>query len=241
MKAIFFLLLTVLVISGFSSHAQSRDKKLNEFLILGTLNDYMGREFNPGDSTLFDRYYNPSEVIMIAKVDSLIKVTYPKKVYDGVEKTESTINSDFLAKRFNAFYDFSPSGMRTVWGMNILRGKLKDDIFHNEQEKLSFLAGAYLRFGNRCDSAYYLSLPNSDSKANLCNKLLKELGCRPLYHIQRNIPSGHYVFFHPTPKVLAYMKRYEQPHERYPRLVLYIQRMYKEAMLNESKQKPDTN
>lgn len=151
MKTIFFLLITALVIPGFHSHAQSRDKKLNEFLILGTLNDYMGRELNPEDSTLFDRYNYPSEVSMVATVDSLIKVTYPKKVYNLVQKTGSTIQSAFLAKRFNAFYDFSPGALSTVNGVKILRGELKDDIFHNEQEKLAFLAGVYLRFGNKCD------------------------------------------------------------------------------------------
>jgi hypothetical protein len=237
MKAIFFLLTTVLVVSGFYSHAQSQNKKLNEFLILGTLNDYMGRELNPEDSTLFDRYYYPSEVRMMTTVDSLIKVTYPKKIYDLVQKTGSTIQSDFLAKRFNVFYNFSPGALSTVNGVKILRGELKDDIFHNEQEKLAFLAGVYLRFGNTCDSAYYVSLPNAGSKAKICNKLLKELGCRPLYHILRNIPVGHYVFFHPTPKVLTYLKRYEQLQEKYPKgLRVYIQRMYNEVALNESKQ-----
>jgi hypothetical protein len=242
MKTIFFFLITVLVISGFYSRAQSQDKNLNEFLILGTLNDYMGRQFDPEDSTLLDRYYSPSEVIIISIVDSLIKVTYPKKIYDHVKKTQSTINSDFLAKRFNAFYDFSPSGLSTMGGMKVLEGRLKDNIFHNEQEKLAFLTGAYLRFGNTCDSAYYLSFPNGARKATICNKLLKELGCQPLYHIQRNIPVGHYVFFHPTRKVLAYLKQYEQPHKsNQGGLILYIQRLYNEAMLNESVRKQDNN
>lgn len=213
MKKIHFLLIVILLLSKLYVQAQGRNKRQNEFLILGTLNDYMGRTLDPREENLLDRYF-ASEGAMVLMVDSLIKTTYPRKVYNDVKKTKTTITSYFLAMQFNSFYNFKPRGSYTSPGhKEILTGTLKENIFKNEGEKLAFLAGVFLRYGSNSDSAYCISIANSVSKAKMCNKLLKEFGCQPHYNIRRNyIPVGHDVFFHPTSKVLTYLKRYEALH-----------------------------
>src|SRR5690606_18836552 len=118
------------------------------------------------------------------------------------------ISSVHLANRFNSFYDYSESGSYTPQGKTILTGKLKPDMMQTAQEKLTFLTGAYLRFGSFRDTAHCISIGNSLSKAQVCYALLKELGCEPYYNIRKNIPTVHEVFFHPTPIFKAYLEKY---------------------------------
>jgi len=229
MKTFCFLLITWLGQYNFQAYAQTENKSLNEFLILGTLNDYMGRRLDPEQENLLDRY-DPSEGVMKSIIDSLVRTTYPKKKYQEMEIGVNTISSDFLANRFNEFYNYNKSGSSTLDGREVLVGKLKDNIMQNEQEKLAFLAGAFLRFGSISDSAYCISVANSLSKAEVCNKLLNDLGCEPYYNIRRNIPNIHHVFFHPTQEVLAYLKKYEKLHKT----VEDSRKLFFQNMINES-------
>ena len=234
MKTFCFLLITWLGQYNFQAYAQTENKSLNEFLILGTLNDYMGRRLDPEQENLLDRY-DPSEGVMKSIIDSLVRTTYPKKKYQEMEIGVNTISSDFLANRFNEFYNYNKSGSSTLDGREVLVGKLKDNIMQNEQEKLAFLAGAFLRFGSISDSAYCISVANSLSKAEVCNKLLNDLGCEPYYNIRRNIPNIHHVFFHPTQEVLAYLKKYEKLHKT----VEDSRKLFFQNMINESIRKTE--
>ena len=194
----------------------------------------MGRRLDPEQENLLDRY-DPSEGVMKSIIDSLVRTTYPKKKYQEMEIGVNTISSDFLANRFNEFYNYNKSGSSTLDGREVLVGKLKDNIMQNEQEKLAFLAGAFLRFGGISDSAYCISVANSLSKAEVCNKLLNDLGCEPYYNIRRNIPNIHHVFFHPTQEVLAYLKKYEKLHKT----VEDSRKLFFQNMINESIRKTE--
>jgi hypothetical protein len=230
MKIIYVFFLTLLFQTNFYVFSQTEKKSLNEFLILGTLNDYMGRWLDPRQENLLDRY-DPSEGVMKSIIDSLVRTTYPQKKYKEMEIGVNTISSNFLANRFNEFYNYNRNGASTPDGREILVGKFKDNIIQNEQEKLAFLAGAFLRFGTIRDSVYCISISNSLSKAEVCNKLLKELGCKPSYNIWRDIrPNSHVVFFHPTQKVLAYLKKYENLHKT----IEDSRKLFFQNMLNES-------
>ena len=230
MKIIYVLFLTFLFHTNFYVFSQTEKKTLNEFLILGTLTDYMGRYLDPRQENLLDRY-DPSEGVMKSIIDSLVRTTYPQKIYQEMEIGVTTISSNFLATRFNGFYSFNISGASTPDGRDVLVGKLKDNIMQNEQEKLAFLAGAFLRFGTIRDSLYSISISNSLSKAEVCNKLLKELGCKPSYNILQNLrPTGHVVYFHPTQDVLAYLKKYEKMHKT----IEDSRKQFFQNMLNES-------
>jgi hypothetical protein len=237
MKTFCFLLIIWLGQYNFQAYAQTVNKSLNEFFILGTLKDYMGRDLDPRQEKLLDRY-DPSEGVMKSIIDSLVRTTYPKKKYQEMEIGVTTISSNFLATRFNGFYSFNRSGAFTPDGREVLVGKLKDNIMQNEQEKLAFLAGAFLRFGSINDSTYCIYIANSLSKAEVCNKLLKELGCRPSYNILRNlIPTGHVVYFHPTQKVMAYLKKYERLHKTVEdSRKLFIQNMINESIRKSKKE-----
>jgi hypothetical protein len=78
MKTFCFLLITWLGQYNFQPYAQTENKSLNEFFILGTLKDYMGRDLDPRQENLLDRY-DPSEGVMKSIIDSLVRTTYQKK------------------------------------------------------------------------------------------------------------------------------------------------------------------
>jgi hypothetical protein len=78
MKIIYVFFLTFLFQTNFYGFSQTEKKTLNEFLILGTLSDYMGRWLDPRQENLLDRY-DPSEGVMKSIIDSLVRTTYPKK------------------------------------------------------------------------------------------------------------------------------------------------------------------
>ena len=200
---------------------QNLTKIQREYFILGTLDDYMGRNADPRFAKMLDRYY-ANEGPLLTTIDSLLKIDYSESVYNVQRNIDTlgnpmsfSIYSDTLAKKYNSYYTFKPSGSFTVDAdpeldsKPILLGALKPDIFKTDSVKLAFLAGTYVRFGFENDTAYMLNMGNSLSKAKICYQLLKEFNCRPYYEIlKNNIPVMHHVYFHPSAQVAAYMQRY---------------------------------
>ncbi len=62
----------------------------------------------------------------------------------------------------------------------------KQYLFETDLQKISFITGVYSRYNNpeeTNDSLYSMKLADSDSKAQICIKLLKELGCTNMEYI----------------------------------------------------------
>jgi len=188
--------------------AQNPNSERDEYFILGTLDDYMGRLHDPRFKDRVDEYYH-YEKSLAMRVDSLLKKTYPlMPLRLNADKSRYDIYSADIAAVFDEYYDFVPSGSSTMAREPILRGTLKKDIFKNNDEKLAFLSGAYARYRQDVDTAYCIRIANSASKARVCYEILKELNCKASYQILAYIPTGHAVYFHPTPRVAAYLKKY---------------------------------
>lgn len=201
------------------SVSQNLDKRGREFFILGTLRDYMGRQQDPRDSSLFDRYYVGEDRLVMA-IDSILKCDYPSDIYHinkhiGRDSLATyQIFSSKLVKTVDAYYNFEQSGSSTVSDdpdlnhLPILTGRLKENIFKNDNDKLAFLAGVYVRFGRPNDTSFLISMGNSLSKTSVCLELLKEFNCKPSLTILYNIPTIFQVYFHPNEMVGAYLKNY---------------------------------
>ena len=211
------IFLAVLPFLNEFSYSQTLLHTKNELFILGTLSDYMGREIVPGMKGTLDRY-DQTEGPLVDALDSIIKKTYPGITYrvdrryiSSEEATNYQINSDSLEKLFNHYYNFQQSGIYTSPDSQpILVGRLKQNIFQDKNDKLAFLAGVYVRFGRADDTAFYIGIANSQSKAELCFELFKELNCKPTDRIMYgNIPVGHLVYFHPNAEVKAYLLHYQ--------------------------------
>ncbi len=183
-----------------------------EYFILGTINDYMGRYVRPlRDNADVDMYF-PYEKPLATAICSMIKKNYPQTDFylntstNKQGQTHYSISSPTIAARINGYYQFKqgvsfPSGRST--------GIITAGIFKNDTEKLAFLAGAYVRFGQPNDTAYCINIANSMSKVQVCYKLLKDFNCTATYKMLKgNIPVSHLIYFHPNKKVSAYLDKY---------------------------------
>jgi hypothetical protein len=191
---------------------QGWDQRQSEFFILGTLSDYMGRWIEPSSVDRLEKFDRLEEPLA-ETIDVLLKKQYTGMVYrfekyrDKEGKPLSFyFHSDTLSRRFNAYYNFKADGSSSG-GQSRMNGRLKENIFKDDKDKLAFLAGVFVRFSQKNDTAYSMNIANSISKAQVCYTLLEELGCKPYYRIARDyIPVGHWLYFHPTPEVKAYLQ-----------------------------------
>ena len=212
MKKILILPLLALIIGNVT--AQSLTKKQAEYFILGTLSDTDGRFIYINNRDEFDHYFQ-WEKPLVSMIDSILKANYSGMSFQLTQNQHPEgipqyyfINSKSLCDKFNHYYKFEPTGSLTFpTGDTEYHGLLSDSIFHSEDQKLAFLAGVYVRFGEPTDTAYCIHIPESLSKVKVCYDILKGLKCRCSYQILNNIPTQVLVYFHPTTQVKAYLKK----------------------------------
>lgn len=227
-----YLIFIPLLFCALHCFGQSPDIKIdNDYFLLGTLNDYIGRDKYNAVANRVDEYY-PNEKPLVSLLDSIYKNCYPDLALSTSPQTgRLELRSTVLAQKVNDFYDFQPSGRGTYCGkadfktLNldslaktpdfhtkyfepVYTGRVKTDIFKNDSERFSFIAGAFIRFGGKKDSLYYISIPNSTSKVNALTEQLKYLKCTNVdYVIKKDyIPCGHTVYFTPTEELKNYLE-----------------------------------
>jgi len=215
------LITFILIILSQALFGQMLNKTQREYFVLGTLDDYMGRQLDPRDKNLLDRY-DATQEPLVSAVDSILKIDYTVSDYK-VERYDDTagrplsfkIFSKILSEKFNGYYEFEPSGSSTedndpmLNTKPILVGKLKQGIFKSDEDKLAFLAGVYVRYGFPNDTACEIAIPNGPYKSSICYKLLKDMKCNPAYIILKDhIPVGHLLYFHPSAQVKAYLEKF---------------------------------
>jgi len=189
---------------------------------------------NPQGDVILEQYYAKEKSIA-----SYILNTFKSKYSDLQTTTIKTtkrleILSKSLSSKIEKFYTYKYSGRKTSKGNknlaqlklefetktkdfytknfdSIYTGSLKKNIFKNDLQKLSFLTGAYLRFGGYNDSVCYISVSNSTSKIRVSADLLKELKCSNIeYKINKgSIPVGHIVYFQPTDELKRYFETFK--------------------------------
>jgi hypothetical protein len=207
MKKIF---LTIFILISCFQLCISQDTKVQidyKYFLLGTLRDYMGRPKYKEIDTQVDYYYK-FEKSLALKIDSLFKSDYlDMKLIVEKDSSRYKIFSEKMADYINYFYDFKPSGSFTMSNNTEYYGVLKSNIFVNIVQKLSFITGAYVRYGKENDSLFCMTLANSVSIAKICVNLLKDLKCTNVaYNIQTNsVPVIHYIYFTPTDELKLYL------------------------------------
>lgn len=185
----------------------------NESFLLGTLSDYMGRLVSQDEEDKIDNY-GYFEKSLVLKIDSLFIANYDDLLIKKIETEEifsngSKMYSKNLANKINANYTYKVYG----WSQKndtIFYGKLKENVFENELKKVSFIIGAYSRFGEQKDKKYCLKFNNSLSKFAECEKILKELDCEKVeIEIIKNIPTTQLIYFKPSKKLEQYFEKYK--------------------------------
>lgn len=211
----------------------------NDYFLIGTLSDYMGREKYKNVSERVDKYSQSERQLCLA-IDSIFKNSFPDLEFSSStnkisKKDEFELHSKLLAEKIETFYSYKPSGRMAYNGQTefeklnldsltktsdfyttnfdtIYTGSLKLDVFKTENQKVSFVTGAYVRFGWQTDSIFHIRVFNSASKVRILNDLLKELGCTNVdYEIKKGyIPTGHTVSFIPTKQLNDYFEKYKK-------------------------------
>ena len=234
MKRLFFI--PLLFFFALLCKGQSSEVQVNyDYFLFGTLNDYMGREKYKEIVNRVDEYYQNDKSLVLF-LDSFFRDKYQDLRLITNRKTGLLeIESKELAQKMNDYYFFNPSGRGAYCGEadleilnldsltktedfytthldTIYTGCIKSDIFKNDSERLSFITGAYIRFGGKNDSVYFISIANSVSKVKEATEQLKELKCSNISYIVKKgyVPTLHAVYFTPTEELKKYLKAINQ-------------------------------
>lgn len=230
------LLLSIFLFVTIFCNGQVLDTGIDfDYFLLGTTNDYMGRDNYKKIADRIDEY-SQHDKALVCFLDSVFRDKYPDLTI-STNKKNGKIGfwSKDLAQKINDFYFYEASrrgiymgevDLSTVNIDSLLKtsdykeklfepvytGRLRDDIFKSKIEKKSFIAGVYKRFGSKRDSLFSISIPNSISKVALTTELLKDLQCTDVEYIVLKdfIPSGHIVYFTPTDELESYLNAINQ-------------------------------
>jgi DNA-binding transcriptional regulator WhiA len=110
--------------------------------------------------------------------------------------------SSSLAKVAADYYNFDYDNVSDISSGGDIgyKGVIKKEKIATEAQKMSFLAGVFLRYGwilNPNDSAYSVIIPNSLSTAKECVDILKEFGCNNVIEIT----AKHTITFNASDKI----------------------------------------
>jgi hypothetical protein len=229
-------LIPILFLCALFCNGQYAEIKIDyDFFLLGTLNDYMGREKNKKVVNRVDEY-NQNSKSLVLFIDSVFKDKYQDIVVTTNKETDRMeLHSKLLSQKMNDSYFYKPSGHGAYIGEadfstlnfdslenapgfpwtyfdTIYAGSIKEDIFKNDIERISFISGAFIRFGGEQDSLYYISVANSVSKVRVASEQLKNLKCTNVEYVVKKdyIPVGHTVYFTPTEELKNYLKALNQ-------------------------------
>jgi hypothetical protein len=239
-KIMIRILLLVVVLSAFNGQTIAQDSPDfdKECFLIGTLDDYMGhqqsftvkldidsgfieyytdKEKITPDSSCYQRvdFYFQQEEKIASLIVSLFRNEYPDLILKNSGAQEGRaiyIYSASLSKVVDGYFDYKPTG-RTIHLDTIYSGHLMKDKIITHKQKTSFLLGAFLRYGIATDSKeYVLSIPNSRGKAELCEEILKEFGCKNVVYtiLKDYIPVGHKVSFEPSEEVGKIIKKLDK-------------------------------
>lgn len=224
MKKIFTAMFLLL---GGIGYAQVDSTKFDmESFMIGTLDDYMGHQqtfaYSSGDKGYYQMVdiYAQGEKNIALLIDSLFKQKYPDTYIDNNGAPKGIkLYSALMSRLVNSYFKYVPTGSYTGFHDTVYVGILQKDRFVTNQQKLSFIAGAFYRNGDKTGSQEcFLSIPNSASKAKICEEFLKDLGCENVsYEIKNNrIPTGHTIFFKPSQKVQSVIDEIEKIKKKAP-------------------------
>lgn len=199
----------------------------NNYFLIGSLSDYMGRIHYKEIDKEVDVYFKYEKALALA-VDSIFKSQYQDlRLNENLDTNAFELISESIANMIDQYYIYKPSGSFTMDHDTIYYGSLRKDIFKSDLQKLSFLTGVYVRFGETNDSTFCIRIHNSMSKAKICADLLKEIGCLNVEYevLTGHIPVSHIVYFTPTDELKTYLAEF-----------IYLRQRMNDAYVNKIKE-----
>lgn len=205
-----------------------------DYFLLGTLSDYLGRQKTYKNNDFIDNYYKDENSLM----SYIMKIYSDESPEFVVEKNQNPyssvteiLKSEKLTEKINSFYDFKFEGgfkfyvdpkdkqwrkknndyhKSTEPKDTVYVGTMKANLFKTNLQKISFIIGAYSRFGELNETRYCISLYNSASKYDYCIAILEQLKCKDIEKkiSDNNIPTNQLVYFKPSRELKKYLEVY---------------------------------
>ena len=201
------------------------EKYDKEYFLLGMLDEYLGysRTFTGSDylNQKVDITTTKLELKYLLFIDSLFNLEYSDiTIVDNGSNIK--ICSPALSKRIDDFYIYKESNWRTKENDTVYYGYLNNEKFETPKQKLSFLLGAYVRYGKNVDAlsamiswfkkedlldknktfdnvSNAIEMGNSWVKLNFCSEILGDFYCKDIEIISiSTFPTLNYVFFAPS-------------------------------------------
>jgi hypothetical protein len=199
------ILIAGIFLFSFESHAQNRitgkvtDEETNDdYFILGTFSDYLGREYIDANTCEID-YYSLYEKELGNYIYALILQRY------GEDDTR-------LQKKGNRYYLYSCPQFKEIDSLyRHSHGLLTKNIFSTDEQALSYMHGVYTRFGNiENDTTYHILVYNSNH-GRFFDDIARHYGFTNIKRVERNtIPHATHVYFTPTEQFLKMIRPTEE-------------------------------
>jgi hypothetical protein len=181
-----YLFVAIFIFCNLLMKAQFDTQKYDkESFLLGTLNEYMGyqRVFKAG---VDDFDYHQVDICLQSNlkdllfIDSLFHADCPDiYIVNNGASIGLKLYSTTLAAAIDKYYEYKPSWNKTLKGDTIYSGEFKKEMLKTEKQKLSFLLGAFLRFG-ACETKE--GEPGKDKKI-----MMEKYPDRPYIHMMDRI------------------------------------------------------
>ena len=192
-------------------YSQKSDLKMDpNYFLLGTFSDYIGRSQFSAQKDAIERYF-PQEKALVNYLNSMLKENNIEfkidSIRNGKENYITQLKDLKLNVKLNSFYNFDSFDLTYPKRDTIFKGKLKKDIFFNDTQKYSFIAGVYSRYGEeQKGNLYGIRMHNSVNKISVILKVLEDLDASEInYEIIKNIPTNHLVYFKPNDELKKYL------------------------------------
>lgn len=203
---------TLILIILFSFSPNFGQKLNKTYYLLGTLSDYMGRNYQKNNPSqwCYIMTLHESRMREIKRIEEVTGLKFKK----GEKKDNCSnchefykLNSYFNARRINRFYKFKKGMGKGLSGFEFYSGELicKKLNKASETKQLSFLAGLFLTCGTKEGDVYKINLANSPWRFECVKQLLKILGAEITSEemTKNTIPIAYYITFKPTEKLKA--------------------------------------
>jgi hypothetical protein len=209
------VIFTYLLLLSFSCYSQDKRQTKTNYLILGLLQDYNGRSFYTSIKDRVDYFY-PFEKPLVEFIDSLLSAENRKPELLN-RRGRFSIISKPLAKFVNSFYTFTTDSSYILSDtLNdeeelVYLGRLNIPIVDDPINLRYFIAGNYIRFGEKVGDYDSLTFVNSVSKALCFLKLITRLGCTEITTrvISGGTPGRTTIKFKPTAEIRDCLEKYE--------------------------------
>jgi len=218
--------LCIIVLFVYSNILHGQNKFDLSYFALGLVDDYWGRTLVRSDKlevTKLDEFHE-SEIDLMDFLDSLIdeenkagnRNDWIAKKRVRQSETKCVNCSEFfnyyskrLADEINQRYNFKFDHSWDEKNRKVYRGRIKTRLIKSEIQHISFLSGAFVRFGTFDNDIFIFSIANSYYHFKAILRSLKSLNCEIIsVKTMDGTPTNRRILFRPSGKLKPEIVKY---------------------------------